>query len=254
MAGTRPSPSDRNISYLISPNSYLKESVTPLPISLTTINTDEVLRYMGTPPEQAGADLRALVETCAREVISAARPRWAYRVFDLEFAPEGVRLGGTLLLSGEDLKRHLAGCGRGVLFAATLSAQADGLIRRAESRDMLRALALDCAAAAAVEELCDQIEGELQGQFPGCFFPFRYSPGYGDLPLSLQGPLLALLDAPRKIGLCASAAHILTPRKSVTAILGVSDTPVNQTARSCVGCPAQSGCQYRKSGGHCGIS
>ena len=45
---------------------------------------------------------------------------------------------------------------------------------------MLRALALDCAAAAAVEELCDQIEGELQGQFPGCFFPFRYSPGYGD--------------------------------------------------------------------------
>ena len=119
---------------------------------------------------------------------------------------------------------------------------------------MLRALALDCCAAAAVEEVCDQIEGELQGQFPGCFFPFRYSPGYGDLPLSLQGPLLALLDAPRKIGLCASAAHILTPRKSVTAILGVSDTPVNQTARSCVGCPAQSGCQYRKSGGHCGIS
>ena len=54
-----------------------------MPISLTTINTDEVLRYMGTPPDQAGADLRALAETCAREVLSAARPRWAYRVFDL---------------------------------------------------------------------------------------------------------------------------------------------------------------------------
>ena len=46
-----------------------------MPISLTTINTDEVLRYMGTPPDQAGADLRALVEQCAQEVISAARPR-----------------------------------------------------------------------------------------------------------------------------------------------------------------------------------
>ena len=33
-----------------------------MPISLTTINTDEVLRYMGTPPDQAGADLRALAE------------------------------------------------------------------------------------------------------------------------------------------------------------------------------------------------
>ena len=29
-----------------------------MPISLTTINPDEVLRYMGTPPDQAGADLR----------------------------------------------------------------------------------------------------------------------------------------------------------------------------------------------------
>ena len=104
------------------------------------------------------------------------------------------------------------------------------------------------------EELCDQIEGDLQSQFPGCFFPFRYSPGYGDLPLTLQGPLLNLLDAPRKVGLCASSTHILTPRKSVTAILGIADHPIEANTRSCVGCPAHDSCQYRKSGGHCGIS
>ena len=137
---------------------------------------------------------------------------------------------------------------------ATLSAQADALIRRAESGDMLRALALDSCATAAVEQLCDQIELELQRQFPGCFFPFRYSPGYGDLPLTLQSSLLALLDAPRQVGLCASASHILTPRKSVTAILGVADHPIQASVRSCLGCPAHDGCQYRKSGGHCGIS
>ena len=107
---------------------------------------------------------------------------------------------------------------------------------------------------AAVEQLCDQIELELQRQFPGCFFPFRYSPGYGDLPLTLQSSLLALLDAPRQVGLCASASHILTPRKSVTAILGVADHPIQASVRSCLGCPAHDGCQYRKSGGHCGIS
>ena len=228
--------------------------MTPLPISLTQINPDEVLRYMGTPPDQAGADLRALAETCAQEVLSAARPRWAYRVFDLTPQAEGVRLDCGLLLPGEDLKRHLKDCRRAALFCATLSAQVDALIRRAESGDMLRALALDCCAAAAVEEVCDQIEGELQGQFPGCFFPFRFSPGYGDLPLTLQGPLLNLLDAPRKVGLCASSTHILTPRKSVTAILGIADHPIEANTRSCVGCPAHDGCQYRKSGGHCGIS
>ena len=225
-----------------------------MPIALGELDLDEVLRYMGTPPSQAGPELRALVEECGRAVCATARPRWAWRAFDIAEEADGVRLSCGLLLPGQDLKRHLRGCGRAAVFCATLSAQADALIRRAESGDMLRALALDSCATAAVEQLCDQIELELQRQFPGCFFPFRYSPGYGDLPLTLQSSLLALLDAPRQVGLCASASHILTPRKSVTAILGVADHPIQASVRSCLGCPAHDGCQYRKSGGHCGIS
>ena len=100
----------------------------------------------------------------------------------------------------------------------------------------------------------DQIELELQSRFPGCHFPFRYSPGYGDLPLSVQNDLLDCLDAPRRVGLCATASHILTPRKSVTALLGVSERPIQPSSRSCLGCPGYNSCQYRKSGGHCGIS
>lgn len=225
-----------------------------MPIALGELDLDEVLRYMGTPPSQAGPELRALAEECGRAVCAAARPRWAWRAFGIAEEADGVRLSCGLLLPGQDLKRHLRGCGRAAVFCATLSAQVDALIRRWESGDMLRALALDCSAAAAVEQMCDQIELELQGHFPGCSFPFRYSPGYGDLPLELQNPLLDLLDAPRRVGLCASASHILTPRKSVTAILGAADGPIQPTVRSCLGCPARESCQYRKSGGHCGIS
>ena len=148
----------------------------------------------------------------------------------------------------------MRGCERAALFCATLGSGADALIRRAESVDMARALALDCAAAAAVEAVCDQIEEELQAMFPGCSFPFRFSPGYGDLPLPLQGDLLAALGAPRRVGLTASASNILLPRKSVTAILGISRNQIEKHIRSCLGCPAHDGCQYRKSGGHCGIS
>ena len=223
-------------------------------VTVTQLNIDEALRYMGCPPEKADASLRAQVETCARELLEVVRPRWSYRVVGIGFEPEGVRLEGGLLLPGADLKRHLAGCNRAAVFCATLGAEVDALIRRAERLDIARALALDCCASAAVEVVCDQIEAELQGRFPGCSFPFRYSPGYGDLPLDLQGPLLALLDAPRQVGLCASASHILTPRKSVTAILGVAEGEIEQTKRSCLSCPAQGSCQYRKAGGHCGIS
>ena len=224
-----------------------------MPITLTELNIGEALRYMGCPPEKADPATRTLAQSCADELLPVLRPRWAYRVFDVSEEEGGVRLSCGLMLPGEDLKVHLAGCDRAVLFCATLGAGADGLIRRWESSDMARALALDCCAAAAVEQVCDQIEGELQGMFPGCHFPFRFSPGYGDLPITLQNQLLDLLDAPRRVGLTASASHILIPRKSVTAILGVSRRPVAQGARSCVSCPARAGCQYQKAGGHCGL-
>ena len=225
-----------------------------MPITLTQLNTAEVLRYMGCPPEKADGALTAQVEACAREVLGAVRPRWSWRTVGLTFEAGGVRLENGLLLPGEDLKAHLTGCNRAAVFCATLGAEADALIRRAERLDMGRALTLDCCASAAIEAVCDQIEAELQEKFPGCSFPFRYSPGYGDLPLEVQGPILELLDAPRRAGLCATANHLLTPRKSVTALLGVAEGEIERAKRSCLGCPAQGSCQYRKAGGHCGIS
>ena len=223
-------------------------------IAVTQLNTGEVLRYMGCPPDRADVALREQVEDCAGELLGTIRPRWSWRAVEIAFEAGGVRLEGGLLLPGQDLKSHLTGCGRAAVFCATLGAEADALIRRAERLDMTRALILDCCASAAVEEICDRIEEELQNKFPGCSFPFRYSPGYGDLPLEVQGPLLDLLDAPRRVGLCATQTHLLTPRKSVTAILGAADGEIERTKRSCLGCPAQGSCQYRKAGGHCGIS
>ena len=225
-----------------------------MPITLTQLNTAEVLRYMGCPPDQADGALTAQVEACAREMLGAVRPRWSWRAVGLTFEAGGVRLENGLLLPGKDLKAHLTGCDRAAVFCATLGAEADALIRRAERLDMGRALTLDCCASAAIEAVCDQIEAELQEKFPGCSFPFRYSPGYGDLPLEVQGPILELLDAPRRAGLCATANHLLTPRKSVTALLGVAEREIERAKRSCLGCPAQGSCQYRKAGGHCGIS
>ncbi|MBO5340721.1 MAG: methionine synthase [Oscillospiraceae bacterium] len=223
-------------------------------ITLSQLNTDEVLRYMGTPPEQADGALRQLVSDCSAQLLAAIQPRWTWKLCRIEPEPDGIRLDTGLLLSGRDLNAHLAGCDRAALFCATLGAQADTLIRQAQCSDLLRALALDCCAAAAAEQLCDRVELELQSQFPGCYFPYRFSPGYGDLPLQVQSDLLTLLDAPRRVGLHTGESHILFPRKSVTAILGVSDRPIQTHRRSCLGCPAHDGCQYRKSGGHCGIS
>ena len=213
-------------------------------ITLTHIPREEVLRYLGCPGTDDPATL-ALVEGCSARLLAAARPKWTYRVFDLAVQTDGVRLDCGLLLPGRDLAAHLRGCSRAALLAATLSAPVDALLRRAQAEDLAAAVALDCCATAAVEAVCDLAEAEIRVRFPGCSFPFRFSPGYGDLPIELQDPILRLLDAPRRVGLCATDRHILTPRKSVTAVLGISDGEISPQKRGCASCTFRDRCKFQ---------
>ena len=213
-------------------------------ITLTHIPREEVLRYLGCPGTEDPATL-ALVEGCSARLLAAARPKWTYRVFGLAVQTDGVRLDCGLLLPGRDLAAHLRGCSRAALLAATLSAPVDALLRRAQAEDLAAAVALDCCATAAVEAVCDLAEAEIRVRFPGCSFPFRFSPGYGDLPIELQDPILRLLDAPRRVGLCATDRHILTPRKSVTAVLGISDGEVSPQKRGCASCTFRDRCKFQ---------
>ena len=213
-------------------------------ITLTHIPREEVLRYLGCPGTEDPATL-ALVEGCSARLLAAARPKWTYRVFDLAVQTDGVRLDCGLLLPGRDLAAHLRGCSRAALLAATLSAPVDALLRRAQAEDLAAAVALDCCATAAVEAVCDLAEAEIRVRFPGCSFPFRFSPGYGDLPIELQDPMLRLLDAPRRVGLCATDRHILTPRKSVTAVLGISDGEISPQKRGCASCTFRDRCKFQ---------
>ena len=221
-------------------------------MDLEGIPIDEVLRYLGAAGKDPGP-LLPLAESCCRELLAAARPRWTWRVFACEETPEGVRLDCGLLLPGKDLAAHLAGCREAVLLAATLSPGVDALLRRTQLSDLSRSLVLESCATAAIEEVCDQAEAVIREQYPGRGFTSRFSPGYGDLPVTIQGEFLALLDAPRKLGLCATASSILTPRKSVTAVMGIREPGKESVprARSCDSCSLGESCPYRRAGRSC---
>ena len=214
---------------------------------LEGVDRSEVLRYLGcrgsVPPEQ-----EALLCSCEEELRATARPRIVYRVFPVR---EG-KLGGTALtLEGEDIRRHLEGCSQAVLMAATLGAEAETILLRAEVSDLARALVLDSVESAAIEQVCDLLEADLRREFEtrGLFLTGRYSPGYGDFPLRLQGPLCEVLDARRRIGLSVSGSGILIPRKSVTAVLGVSERPLVRRRAGCEECSLFATCDHKKCAG-----
>ena len=222
-------------------------------ISLTSIPQEEVLRYLGCG-KRADAGTRFLALQCSRQLLLAIRPKAIWLQLEISAEEACVRFPQYgLTLPGRDLARHLAGCKSAVLMAATLGAGADALIRRWQVEELARGVVLDCCATAAVEEVCDRAEEKIIAGLPGYYFTSRFSPGYGDLPVSLQGDLLSILDAPRRIGLCATRDSILTPRKSVTALLGVSERPTPPGRRSCKACPLNNTCRFRRKEEHCGL-
>ena len=46
-------------------------------------------------------------------------------------------------------------------------------------------------------------------------------------------------------------SYMLTPTKSVTAVIGLSKNPIPQRARGCQTCSMNKKCQFRQKGGRC---
>ena len=217
------------------------------------LNIDEALRYLGAG-EGVPSALRAQIQRVADRLTAAVRPRYTYRVFPLVHGEEGIALEGTgLLLPGRSAEKMLAQCDRAALLGCTLGAGFDAMLRAEQVRDMAAAVLLDACGSAWVEAGCDKAEREIAARFPGMYLTDRFSPGYGDLPLSLQPALCAALDSARRLGVHVGESLLLNPVKTVTAVIGLSDRPQMARIRGCEFCAMNQTCVLRKGGKSCGI-
>ena len=217
-------------------------------MELSQVSKSEAARYMGVRGEP-DERITAILDNCEPIVRKRLRPAYVYREVEVTFADDGVHLSGVNVpLTGKDIRSHLSGCKKAIIFAATVSAEADKLIRQAAVTDMTESLAYDCLCSAAIEQVCNRAEEEI---FAGSkvYRTWRFSPGYGDLPISLQKELLYALNAKRRIGLTVTANSLLIPSKSVTAIIGVSDEPITQHKKGgCADCNMRGRCAFSKEG------
>ena len=204
-------------------------------IVLGQLDKNEALRYMGHRGEDIDEQLDKLITKCEKEVLSCVKPRFVYKVCDISREEKGILVKDTnLFLTGNSIKKHLDGCDKAVLMAVTISA-----------------VAIDSLCSVAVEQACDRAELIIKEENPGYYQTFRFGLGYGDLPISLQGQFLHVLNAPKQIGLNVSSTDMLTPTKSVTAVIGLSKNPIPQRARGCQTCSMNKKCQFRQKGGRC---
>lgn len=202
------------------------------------IDKAEVLRYLGVRGTASDTKTEALIEECASELSSVVRPKYIYRSFNLTISGNNFSLNGySTTFSGKTAEERLDGCSSCYLLAATLGIEADTLIRRAQVADMARAVVYDACATDLIEKVCDSAELEISKLVAakGLGTRDRFSPGYGDLSLSLQRDICLLLDTDRKIGLTHTPDFLLIPTKSVTAIVGIcSEEESNNNLTHCI--------------------
>ena len=174
----------------------------------------EILRYASwkgdaLPPEAVSC-IKALPPTVCGRVCWAA--------FEIKETGTGLDLGFAQTDS-QKLKKNLTGCDKIVLFCATAGVEFDRMVRRYERVSPSKALWYQSIGAAYVEAVCDAFREDIRARF-GETRP-RFSPGYGDLPLSLQTEIFRALQCEKHVGVTLNADLFMTPSKSVTAIVGV---------------------------------
>ena len=190
-------------------------------LGLPPIDRREVLRYMGA--REVTEEVSSLLTACIEELGDALTCRVCWCEIDVRINGAELELGFAKLES-EALSKNLKDCDAAILFAATVGLGIDRLISRYTHLSPVRALCFDAIGAERIEALCDAFCERMEEEYQKSGFGLRprFSPGYGDLSLSLQRNIFEILKCPQKIGLSLNESLLMSPAKSVTAFIGLN--------------------------------
>ncbi len=211
-----------------------------------SVSRTEVYRYMGFRDGFPEPHLQEIYEDVIARVAEAAVPKFCSADISVSVREDDVVLG-SFSVKSKSLANHLSDCSEAVIFAATLGSGVDMLIYKYSMLSPAKAVAAQAAATAMIEmyadDICEIISNEEQSK--NRFITSRFSPGYGDLTLDCQSKILDFLGTGKKIGLCLTDADMLTPVKSITAVVGKCCHNPCKQANSCSECTLKN-CMFRK--------
>lgn len=204
----------------------------------------EAIRYLGYRSAMPDNITDTLIDKCSTELSEVLTPRCCYVRTPVIFPEENITDIGFGRIESRNLYRHLQGCSEVILFAATIGIGADRLIAKYNRISPAKSVIIDALASSAIENWCDNAEIMITSQDK--LHCSRFSAGYGDFSLEYQRDFIQCLDTARKIGVTLSDSLLMTPTKSVTAVIGIGAAS-RTCSNKCMSCENKS-CIYRDSG------
>ena len=188
------------------------------------VNKSEIYRYLG---YKTGMDLPKEIETSVEEildnVLKQSVPKVCYKYFETKVG-EQVDFG-FMSVESKELASNLEGCTETVIFGATIGIYTDRQIQKEQILSPVRALIYQAVGAAVVEAVCDDFNEWIRQKEKekGRDICPRFSPGYGDVSLSIQKSIFQELSLAKLAGITLTDSLLMIPEKSVTAIIGIKN-------------------------------
>lgn len=223
---------------------------------LPNVDVAETRRYAGL--KRAAFD-EEKIRQAADEAALLAAPRGIWQQYPYDSERHTVLSVPAFPIVGRSIEKHLHGAEAVIVLAATVGeAIEEAVTEHFNAGRYAYAVLLDAAATAAVEQVADAMEKTMRPAAlrQGYTMRWRYSPGYGDWPLTEQ-PHLVRLSRAEEIGIHLTESLMLWPRKSITAIIGLvkkdAGTPSKPSPSGCAVC-TKTDCLARRQGANGAVS
>ncbi|MGN0164751.1 MAG: hypothetical protein ACI39R_01075 [Lachnospiraceae bacterium] len=191
-------------------------------IEVKNIDRKIVARYLGMKPEDMNDVMNGLIDEAEELLKKDSEISYVCGIYDIIIKEDGIGFDEvSIVLPGSDIAKLLKGCEKGVLMCVTLSGFIDTRIRTLQIKNMPLALVYDACASVAIDQVCDDVQAYIRERLPEYVQTMRFSPGYGDLPLTIQREFLDCIDAGKRCGVSLTEGGMLTPTKTVTAVFGL---------------------------------
>ncbi len=186
-------------------------------VSALPINKNEVKRYLSICKGDTQCD--ELISDCTNEIYKVAKPRAVYLEDEISINDDIIDFSFDTVKSLK-LSKNLCGCKEAFVFCATLGIEVDRLIQKYAKIEPSRSVVINSIASALIEEFCDYLNNLLKENKELC--P-RFSAGYGDFSITHQKDILDALDANKRLGISLTESYMMTPTKTVTAVIGIKN-------------------------------
>ncbi len=202
---------------------------------IPAVDSEETRRYAGLSRAENFPEDKIAAACQTAQMLIEPRCVWEEYPYDCQ----KNMVGDTFALTGKSIAKHLQGCVGAIILAATVGEEIEGEIERLfKTGNYAAAVILDAAATAAAEQTADAAEKVIRKEkaAAGLAMKPRFSPGYGDFPLTEQPAFITMSHA-EKIGISLSENLMLMPRKSITAIIGLTPASPHPRRKTCQNCP-----------------